>query len=366
MNVTGILSTQNVYKYNKINDGSVTTASVNPSTDTVEISAEALKQAKISAFLNDKPYSSYKYDWMIRNQPNKADEYIDNLINNYDEMSRPQLMPPLWSKDKDNYAKDMLGYKTANDVKKGMELGNFNITVHEMMRYLRGLDETEQTLKSDDKNWYIGSTKPFDTAGKALNGYTEDFSYYRDIKIDPETAEISFLPNDSDRWLSKDEFEKKSPDYKAGMDYYHELNLAISTGQSTAIKYIENFIADLSEEDRQYIKDTNLLGSPAFRNSGVKGLDYFETSYDNIQGVQKRIRALDSDWMEQLKANTVVTIRKENGEIEKISAYESEERMRKLLGMASKPFSDTLLSPKQNEYGNALKEAIIVDNKIKN
>ena len=104
---------------------------------------------------------------------------------------------------------------------------------------------------------------------------------FQDRKVD-ENGEIMILPKDSDKWLTKEEFIKIYPDYKIFMslelgtqvnsEYPSEIQLAYNKSEEIFKKYVEKFISELSEEEKQLLREYDIFSAPVLQVAGIKGI----------------------------------------------------------------------------------------------
>lgn len=101
------------------------------------------------------------------------------------------------------------------------------------------------------------------------------------------------LPKDSDKWLTKEEFIKIYPDYKIFMslelgtqvnsEYPSEIQLAYNKSEEIFKKYVEKFISELSEEEKQLLREYDIFSAPVLQVAGIKGIEQFTKDIDDIK-----------------------------------------------------------------------------------
>lgn len=304
MNITGVASLYNVYSNIKTAaaQASGEMVSVTKADDTLEISTEAERQSKIAAFLKNKPITAYEYSQRLTYNPDEADSFIDKVMAEYDNMD--SKVNNLKSKD-DKALKQ--GVATVEAVEAfAKDIGFFNVidSISYMLNYTKEVNENElknSKIYGDEvPAWGVDAINYGDTTFRKQRPSLDIIpnlvkDTFQDIKIDTETGETWILPVNSDTWVTRNDFIKICPEYKNSMSMSFEVQEAAKMGDETFFKYVENFLAGLTNEEKNFIRENKLLTNPAYKGLGIEGLDEFTMEYTDYPGFVVRHTITEED-----------------------------------------------------------------------
>lgn len=263
--------------------------------DSVKFSDEAKRQSEISLFLKDKAFSSYQYEVLQKYDPKQADKFINNLMSSYEEPVPEGAIELLSYKNKDQYLTQM-GIKTADDYRKSLSDKNFIKRMHNIDI---GLSKTEDVLKivhKDARQYGNALVDGFQgTLWKKVNSswdmndwlftFDEKNLYYQDIKLDKENADIMILPKGSNEWVRAAKFCEDNPDYAISTQRVRDGNMIFEFGDDDLlIKYAEKVIADLSDSEKEILKNNRTFAHPAYKKLGIEGTEEFTKDYTEFEG----------------------------------------------------------------------------------
>ena len=223
-----------------------------------EVTTSEYSDDEIAEFLKDKPYTAFKYDFYNTYAPDYAKEFIINEIMHYDYQGFNPPRHKLVSYDKYAHSNNM----TSEDIKS--DLNKYNLL--RMAEQINdGLYGFESVIKYRED---YGISVNLNIEDSYFNYFGFDTSImYQDIKA-TDDGEIMILPKNSDKWLTREEFIEICPEYEMfstrNISDNKEYKLVLSQGEEAYKKYVEDFIAGLSEEEIQILKDYDIFASPAF------------------------------------------------------------------------------------------------------
>ena len=294
-NYTGIYVSQVNYKTNTISSPELS-KSYRAEMDKVEISSQSVTNSsevnaseysaeEIAEFLKDKPYTAFKYEFYDTYAPDYAKTFIQNEIEHYYYEGFNPMRNTLVSYDKYAYTNNM----TPEDIKS--DLNKYNL-LKRAAQINDGLYGFESVIKYRED---YGISVNLNIEDSYFNYFGFDTSImYQDIKA-TDDGEIMILPKNSDKWLTREEFIEICPDYEifstrdiAQEGSGKEYKLVLSCGEETYKKYAEDFIAGLSKEEIQILKDNDIFSSPAFVTTGIKGIEQFTKDIEDIKTAEVR------------------------------------------------------------------------------
>jgi len=247
-----------------------------------EVTTPEYSDDEIAEFLKDKPYTAFKYDFYNTYAPDYAKEFIINEIMHYDYQGFNPPRHKLVSYDKYAHSNNM----TSEDIKS--DLNKYNLL--RMAEQINdGLYGFESVIKYRED---YGISVNLNIEDSYFNYFGFDTSImYQDIKV-TDDGEIMILPKNSDKWLTREEFIEICPEYEMfstrNISDNKEYKLVLSQGEEAYKKYVEDFIAGLSEEEIQILKDYDIFASPAFATTGIEGLEQFTKDIDDINTAEVR------------------------------------------------------------------------------
>ena len=257
----------------------LSTSEVSPQSVAIskEVTTSEYSDDEIAEFLKDKPYTAFKYDFYNTYAPDYAKEFIINEIMHYDYQGFNPPRHKLVSYDKYAHSNNM----TSEDIKS--DLNKYNLL--RMAEQINdGLYGFESVIKYRED---YGISVNLNIEDSYFNYFGFDTSImYQDIKA-TDDGEIMILPKNSDKWLTREEFIEICPEYEMfstrNISDNKEYKLVLSQGEEAYKKYVEDFIAGLSEEEIQILKDYDIFASPAFATTGIEGLEQFTKDIDDIK-----------------------------------------------------------------------------------
>lgn len=247
-----------------------------------EVTTPEYSDDEIAEFLKDKPYTAFKYDFYNTYAPDYAKEFIINEIMHYDYQGFNPPRHKLVSYDKYAHSNNM----TSEDIKS--DLNKYNLL--RMAEQINdGLYGFESVIKYRED---YGISVNLNIEDSYFNYFGFDTSImYQDIKA-TDDGEIMILPKNSDKWLTREEFIEICPEYEMfstrNISDNKEYKLVLSQGEEAYKKYVEDFIAGLSEEEIQILKDYDIFASPAFATTGIEGLEQFTKDIEDIKTAEVR------------------------------------------------------------------------------
>lgn len=242
-----------------------------------EVTAPEYSDEEIAEFLKDKPYTAFKYNFYDAYAPDYAKEFIINEIKYYDYQGFNPMRNTLVSYDRYAYSNNM----TSEDIKSDLQKYNLLKSAAQLNN---GLYTFESVIKYEED---YGIHINLNVEDSYFNYFGFDTSImYQDRKVD-ENGQIMILPKNSDEWLTREEFIEICPDYEMfstrDIAKEDECKLLLSQGEEVYKKYVEDFIAGLSEEEIQILKDNDIFASPAFATTGIKGIEQFAKDIEDIK-----------------------------------------------------------------------------------
>lgn len=181
MDMNLIRFSQNIYTHTKFTKNQNQIPASLALSDTTEISSEGARQAKIAAFLKDKPYSAYKYEWMQRNESEQADKFIDDLIKNYDMAGGKDSLYPVHPKQKDIFAVN-LEFTSKDELQEGIEQEITLDEANSLAIYLLFRNECKERLESDKKAYSRDLATPKNASILNRENDIHHYKYYQDKK----------------------------------------------------------------------------------------------------------------------------------------------------------------------------------------
>lgn len=254
---------------------------------TNEVSKTEYSEEEIAEFLKDKPYTAFNYNFYKEYAPEKAKKSIINDMQHYyDEIPNPTREKII---SYNIHAKN--NNMTPEDIKADLDKYTF----------LKMAEDINNGLKALDSVVKYREDYGIDVTLNVEKSYFDDYFgfnisiMYQDIKAD-ENGNIMILPKNSDKWLTRDEFIEICPDYEVfaaralnrAYGSIRETSLVLDQGEEAYKKYVENFIAGLSDEEIQLLKDNDIFASPEFQVTGIKGLEQFTKDIEDINSASVR------------------------------------------------------------------------------
>lgn len=254
-------------------------------TNSSEVNASEYSAEEIAEFLKDKPYTAFKYEFYDTYAPDYAKTFIQNEIEHYYYEGFNPMRNTLVSYDKYAYTNNM----TPEDIKSDLNKYNLLKRAAQINDGLYGFESVKKYREDYGINIIINVEDSY------FNYFGFDTSImYQDRKVN-DNGEIMILPKNSDKWLTREEFIEICPDYEifstrdiAQEGSGKEYKLVLSCGEETYKKYAEDFIAGLSKEEIQILKDNDIFSSPAFVTTGIKGIEQFTKDIDEINTAEVR------------------------------------------------------------------------------
>lgn len=335
MDINNIVSTKPIYSNTKNKISNISTSSISPIIDKVEISLEAEKQVKIATFLKDnsyidsiyrgikrtygeekstefaefaiktyeeyankpisqdrqvkideflkiRPYTHFSYNMIKDSCPNEANVWIEYYMENY---GKTIYLNEIEEYPEDPHLVDSLlysrGIKTLEAFEKEMRTSFFKKELLDINNYLHSQNIFIDEMIEKNIFWSSGD---YDATKDYTQFYRNASIPYDDIKFNTDTGQIMILPKNSEQWITYEEFETLSK-YNYFTTVPH-MDLAEKYGDNGIIKYIENYIKNLNNEEKEYINEFDYFALPAYKNYNIKGLDEFIKPLNEI----KRIR----------------------------------------------------------------------------
>lgn len=273
---------------------------------------EAQRQSEITQFLKNKPITSYEYSRKLKYEPEKADEFINNTMAEYETMSdkfdtRSVQYNTLKSRDKKALEEGLATLEDVEALEKDQSFFYIITSLSYMLNYTEEVHNIElknSTIygdrvpgwRGDAINYGIGtfwSSRPDTTNLGIYSNSAKDT--FQDRKIDPETGETWILPFNSDKWVTRDDFIEMCPQYENSYAMNTEIFEVAKMGSEALFKYVEKYIAGLNDEEKAFIKENKLLSNPVHKDLGVAGLEEFAMDYTDYPRFMIRHTITDED-----------------------------------------------------------------------
>ncbi len=285
------LSFDNVYN-TKLEEQNISNTS-KQEFDIVEISSKTVTKSEetnksdyndeeIAEFLKDKPYSAFQYEFYNKYTLDNGKSYITDVMDRY---NNKKIKSPIYAEEM-RINSDALkkGFDTLEKFKEKLVK---DVAVQKALFIdgnLNGLSEVQKYREDYGiRVYHFGhGYDRRDILPITLN--LDSSLMYQDIQVD-KNGKIMILPKESDKWVTREEFIEMYPDYKLyeSLDLRGEVRQVFNKDEDTIKKYTENFIAGLSEEEIQMIKNNDLFSSPALQETSIKGIEQFTKDIEDIK-----------------------------------------------------------------------------------
>lgn len=247
-----------------------------------EINKSEYNDEEITEFLKDKPYSAFYYEYYQKYASDKGKSYITDVMDRY---YNKKIQSPIYSIEM---------RINSEALEKGLN------TLEKFKEQLVKEAAAQKALDIDAKLSFLSEVQKYNE-DYGIRVYHFGHGYdrrdmlpitlildsslmYQDMQVD-KNGQVMILPKESDKWVTKAEFIEMYPDYKLyeSLDSRAEVGQALSKGEDAIKKYAEDFIAGLSEEEIQMIKDNDLFSSPSLQVTGIKCIEQFTKEIEDIK-----------------------------------------------------------------------------------
>lgn len=351
MNISNIIQLQPIYTNNKIIKSNNFVSLSKPIIDTVEISSVANNEAKNSIFFKDKSYLYRIYNNIKHNiNTDKANEFIDFAKDIYDKYSdipvskerEEKINIFLLNKPYTAFTYNILKEINPNEANVYIEyyMENYGLSIYDneytqfpsdphmadSLLMLRGITTGEELYKRIDEEYFLKETSIIDgyfrtqdtfidemlqdniawSSDYEFKGYMyfytnfithEDIEIHKNKDFDINTGEITIYEKETNSYITYNEFMKltNSNEWDIFADQQHRRNFDIVSkyGDEGIKKYVENYLSNLTSEEKELIKKYDYFSLPAFKNVNISGIDEFIKPLNEIRGVRKAIPNVD-------------------------------------------------------------------------
>ena len=250
-----------------------------------EVTTSEYSDDEIAEFLKDKPYTAFMYEYHQKYTPDKGKAYITDLLDRYHN-KKPQT-PYSWH-EKINLEALNKGLDTLEKFKEQLSK---EAAAQKAMYIDAALSNLTNVNQYEEDNgisvYHFGG----DYNLLHINLKLDTSFMYQDVKVD-ENGQVMILPKDSEEWVTREEFIEIYPDYELyeslDLDAHNKIISELNQIKNGIIKYAEDFIASLNEEEIQMIKDNDFFSSPALQVTGVNGIEQFTKDIDDINTAEVR------------------------------------------------------------------------------
>lgn len=250
-----------------------------------EVTTSEYSDDEIAEFLKDKPYTAFMYEYHQKYTPDKGKAYITDLLDRYHN-KKPQT-PYSWH-EKINLEALNKGLDTLEKFKEQLSK---EAAAQKAMYIDAALSNLTNVNQYEEDNgisvYHFGG----DYNLLHINLKLDTSFMYQDVKVD-ENGQVMILPKDSEEWVTREEFIEIYPDYELyeslDLDAHNKIISELNQIKNGIIKYAEDFIASLNEEEIQMIKDNDFFSSPALQVTGVNGIEQFTKDIEDIKTAEVR------------------------------------------------------------------------------